>query len=277
MFLPQLLLTEDVATSETYLEYHNVLSALTALFEKRNDSLNESREDVYMIGNSHFGAKLRAGKKVEVKIRVRKLDFNIEHWKKVKLGKKSISHYRNDILELIESDADQRLSDDATLIDAGSVIHVRKARSIQILHDISKEICFISSPDSSRQWISIAVEGALNDIRNFLLAADVESDLGLIFNALGIASKIAKRHIATSTELTTFLPVVAGYPTWIRVASQVIHAKEMGEILDGVDSFLQKVRHIEDPTDTSHLLGNTDSKIAVDVRGRRSCCAEFCT
>ena len=276
VFLPQILLTEEDVTSEMYLEYQRVLTALTALFKKCDNSLNESREDVYMVGNPHFGVKLRAGKKVEIKIRVRKLDFNVEHWKKVKLGKKSISHYRNDILGLIEADADQRLPDDATLINTGSIIHVRKARSIQILHDISKEICYVSSPDSSRQWISVAIEGALNDIQNFLLAADSESDLGLIFEALGNASKIAKAHIATSTKLSTFLPVVAGYPTWIRVASQVIHAEEMSEILDGVDSFLLKVRRIEDSTDTSQLLGNADSKNPIDMRGRRSCCAEFC-
>jgi hypothetical protein len=80
--------------------------------------------DVYLIGGAHFGIKFRAGKKLELKMRRQKLDFSIEHWKKVKFGKKKISHYKDDILDLIGKECDQQMSEDVKMIEDENFIGI---------------------------------------------------------------------------------------------------------------------------------------------------------
>ena len=256
-FLPRLLPSEDSAISTLHERYNTILSSLLADFPDGSGSLPEEREDIYLIGNPHFGAKYRAGKKLEIKIRQKKLDLNIEQWKKFKLGKKNVSHYKNDILKLITEEADQYLPDDVKLIEAEKFLNVQKVRKIQIVDEVSKELCTISSSGDSRQWISIAIEGSLEDIRQFLHNKKSESrrDVVLMLEALQTAVEIARSDsFSQDAVVTTFIPVVAGYPTWVRVASRnVCDPKEISDMFYDIDVLLSALSFT--PTPTSSVDG----------------------
>lgn len=241
-FLPRLLPCEDSATSILHLKYNSILSSLLADFYDGSGSLPETREDVYLIGNAHFGAKFRAGKKLEVKIRQKKLDLNIEQWKKFKFGKKNVSNYKEDIIQLIIDEADQHLPDDIKLIEAEKFLNVQKVRKIQLTDEVSKELCTITSSGDSRQWVSVAIEGSLEDIRTFLnnKKSGSRPDLFLMLEALQTAVEIARSDaFSQDAVVTTFIPVVSGYPTWVRVASRsACDPREISNILSDVDALL---------------------------------------
>lgn len=192
-----------------------------------------------MIGGAHFGIKFRAGKKLELKMRRQKLDFSIEHWKKVKLGKKKISHYKDDILDLIKKECDQQLLEDVKMIEDENFIGISKARRIQISGEISNEICLISTNSNSRKWISIAIEGSLIDIQNYLHSKSYE--LNLVLEALHQALEIVKVDINMAIiNSRVFLPVLGGYPTWVRMAanSEISSQNEIKEICNSIETLL---------------------------------------
>ena len=279
IFLPQLR-REELKLSPLYSEYERVLSSLMAAFGSLNGSIPENREDTYLIGGCHFGVKNRAGKKLEIKIRTAKLNFNVEQWKKVKLGKKTVSHYKDEILDLISQDSDQQLPEDAQYIMAEKFLKVQKSRRTKLLGDISKEICHISIPENDRLWISFAIEGSLDGIHNFLCArAEIYHDSYLLIEALRIAAAIARID-------SNFLPVVAGYPTWVRVASNSLkNEDEFYSILRSVDAFLTEVKSFtkviaESATGSSDRLipEQTQAVAAADTNFEddRKCCFKFC-
>lgn len=238
VFLPRLT-SEELRSTSLHSSYEAILSSIIVGLESMNKLATEKREDTYLVGGCHFGVKYRAGKKLEVKVRRKKLELNIEHWKKVKLGKKKLSHYKNEILALLESDSDQRLPEDAQLITAEIFLTVEKSRKTQLFGEVSRELCFISTSISSRLWISFAIEGSLDDIRHFLMVEkESNSDASLIFEGLNLAVKLAKCD-------RNLLPVVAGYPTWVRVASYNLRDNdEFNEILGSAESFLASVNFV---------------------------------
>lgn len=254
-FLPRLLPSEDSAISLLHQKYNAILSSLLADFHDGSGSLPEKREDIYLIGNAHFGAKFRAGKKLEIKIRQKKLDLNIEQWKKFKFGKKNVSHYKDDIIQLIAEEADQHLPDDVKLIEAEKFLNVQKVRKIQLSDEISKELCTISSSGDSRQWVSVAIEGSLEDIRLFLNSQKSETrrDVVLMLEALQTAVEIARSDsFSQDAVVTTFIPVVSGYPTWVRVASRnACDPKEISKILSDVDALLSALAFSNTPASST--------------------------
>lgn len=275
IFLPRLS-SEELKLTSLHSIYEAVLLSLTTVSSSNNEAVPEKREDTYLVGGCHFGVKFRAGKKLEIKIRRKKLHHNVEHWKKVKLGKKNLSHYKNEILALIESDSDQQLPEDEQLIAAENFLVVKKSRKTQLFGDISKELCFITTAGSSRLWISFAVEGSLEDIKKFLVGEkEIFSDVNLICEALNLASELAKFD-------RNLLPVVAGYPTWVRVASDsLLGVDEFDEILGSVESFLTSVnfvsRFVSDgaalPPQPINSLITHDS----ETIGEPPCCFKFCS
>ena len=281
VFLPRLTPLE-AKSSFSHAKYDAVLSNLISSFGDLNGSSLERRDDIYLIGGCHFGVKFRAGKKLEIKIRLKKLNFNIEHWKKVKLGKKSLNHYRSEIVTLLQEESDQPQPEDAELIKAEKYFTVQKARSTQLFGEVSKEICFISSTSDPRNWLSFAVEGSLEDIQNFLSSkVEPHSDLNYLLEALHISSDMARRDPA-------LLPVVAGYPTWIRIASN--HSRgieEFNEVLSSVDSFLSSLTFVPSSTtdvavdDTTSLISQhpsvaTQKKKSPPSEERPTVCFGFC-
>lgn len=220
---------------------------------------------------------------MELKIRRQKLDFNIEHWKKVKFGKKKVSHYKEDILEIIAKECDQQLPEDIKMIEAENFIGVSKARRIQIQGEISNEICLISTDSNSRKWISIAIEGSLQDIQNFLYSKSYE--LNLILEALNQALEIVRCDINVATvKSKVFLPVVGGYPTWVRIAanSELCPKNEIQEMLGVVDSLLSSLSF-----KASFDISNKNDYVvipSVAVRAveeerrkkKKKCCFELC-
>lgn len=240
IFLPRLFAEDSLwMESESAARYERVLLSLISAFGGLDNLFPDTREDIYLVGLPHFGIKFRAGKKLEMKIRCKKLDFNIEHWKKVKLGKKKISHYKDEILALIASDSDQQLPDDAKFIDAESFIGVQKARRTQLLGETSKEICMISTNASDRLWVSFAFEGSFEVLSSLFSSTKLQplSDLALMLEALQVATEIARSNLKAAVK-SGFLPVAAGYPTWVRMASNNVTESE---IFKDVDSLLLSV------------------------------------
>jgi hypothetical protein len=280
VFLPRLLPSEDPSSSILLSKYDHALQSLIAAFGgEDNRPQPENREDLYLVGGVHFGVKFRSGKKLEVKIRRKKLDLNIEHWKKVKLGKKSIAFYKNEILGLIAAEADHQLPEDASLIDSETFVAVQKVRMMQLTGEVSKEICFISSPETTRLWVSIAIEGSLEDIQGFLRSnSNPDSDVGRILEALHIAKEIAKIGTLISPENPTFLPVVAGYPTWVRLCSQsTCTSKEKNTILSEVELLLTNLRPAFLSSIDINGVATPEKKAPVQsAAADREICFKFC-
>ena len=281
VFLPRLLPSEDPSVSTLLSKYDRALQSLISAFGgEDNRPQPENREDLYLVGGVHFGVKFRSGKKLEVKIRRKKLALNIEHWKKVKLGKKSVAFYKNEILGLIAEEADQQLPEDASLIDAETYVAVQKVRMMQLTGEVSKEICFISSPKTTRLWISIAIEGSLEDIQNFLRTnSNPESDVGRILEALRIAAEIAKNETLISRANPIFLPVVAGYPTWVRLCSlSTSTSRETNTILSEVELVLTTLKPALSPSiDINGDVTNAQKTPPAQSTGAdREVCFKFC-
>mmetsp|Transcript_20296 Transcript_20296/g.19604 ORF Transcript_20296/g.19604 Transcript_20296/m.19604 type:complete len:295 (+) Transcript_20296:233-1117(+) len=290
IFLPRLS-EEDYERTEIrplVLKYGDIISSVIAAFGGLNAPFPDKREDVYLIGGAHFGIKFRAGKKLELKMRRQKLDFSIEHWKKVKFGKKKISHYKNDILDLIEKECDQQMAEDVKMIEDEKFIGISKARRIQISGEISNEICLISTDSNARKWISIAIEGSLIEIQNYLHSKSYE--LNLILEALYHALEIVKIDIDMAIiNSRVFIPVLGGYPTWVRVVanSEISSRNEINEIINSIEKLLISLSFTStfDVNDETNIENDKDkndytvipSRVLREEKKRKeNCCFELC-
>ena len=225
IFLP---LISDVEkwNSQKVTEYSESIHNLIQEFQfDRNSTENETRTDNYMISDNHFGLKYRAGKKLELKIRT-SVNNGIEKWIKLKLGKKSINHYKNDILNIL-SQNNILNETDSICLDESKLISVRKTRNSYFHEKLSIEICYltiieseesienVSNSDSS--WLSICIEGSNEDIQEFI---ETSKTMKLLNESLLLASNILKSESIHIKNRHKFVPIISGYPAWIKSISK---------------------------------------------------------
>jgi hypothetical protein len=189
----------------------------------------EQREDAYLIGGPRFGVKYRAGKKLQMKVRVAEHGYCIEEWKKLKFGNTGLREAKRDILKAIANES-ELLPGDEAMIDAGKLISVSKARRLEDVPSgtgiLTRELCLISTDNSLRQWMSISVEGKLSCIKHYLLSPHTNRAVFLMYETLYAAMKLARLDVALAAD-NDFLPVVAGYPTWVRIASHTCRSSPL--------------------------------------------------
>lgn len=226
----------------------NYEATLERLLASCDKSFPEQREDMYLVGGERYGIKCRAGKKLEIKIRLEVYENNIEHFRKVKIGKKGliegVLHHKDEIMMLLQSDGVLFPTDEA-LITAQKLVGVQKARNrVPAGDNVQRELCMITTNVQDRKWFSISVEGPKDDLKRLLRSPELGRGLpsSLIWEALLEAQTLARRHGLLTAAERTFLPVVGGYPLWIRVASGVSRGEgEVRGVAGTVDSFLSSI------------------------------------
>lgn len=241
----------------------------------------EDRTDTYLIGQSYFGLKCRNGKKIELKVRLKPTENSvnqtsddsvftnltknffqsiggtessssmasfqhhpthfIEEYKKFKLGKKDISLYKTELLQILsnfgyESDFDSN----AKLIDERILVDIMKSRKNNYIGDICYEYCDLDISVENhvrRKWISVAVEGTHSDIGGFLRQQHQTNHLWECMHIL--LSIIMNSHKREAAIQAFCLPIVSGYPQWIRFIGGKSDANEIeSEILTNDQLFL---------------------------------------
>ena len=225
-------------------------ATLERLLDSCGNAFPEQREDMYLVGGERYGIKYRAGKKLEIKIRLDVYENNIEHFRKVKIGKKgqveSMLHHKDEILTLLQADGVLFPTDDA-LITAQKLVGVQKARNVVPAGDnVQRETCMITTNAHDRKWFSISVEGPKDDLKRLLRSPDLGRGLpsSLIWETLHGALSLARQHGLSVAAERTFQPVVGGYPTWIRVAAVATRGEmEVKGVAGNVDSFLSSIMY----------------------------------
>jgi len=120
----------------------------------RDDELDEVRDDEYLnLHNDDIGVKKRAGKKWEIKLKLKELD-SIEYYVKHKLGKKDdfFHHYLGQVSTLMKE-----YGIESPLGSSGEVIKISKRRQ----KSGSLELCrlvAVTSSSCETTWVSLAIE-----------------------------------------------------------------------------------------------------------------------
>lgn len=182
---------------------------------------SEARNDIYIVGSPRWGAKYRAGKKLEVKFRTRTLR-GIEEYRKVKFGKKSIDHYVTEILMQLDAFG-IRGSDDEERLVANEQITLQKLRKAAFLDSTSVEICYITV--DGQEWVSVAVEGAVEDIQRVLRSER--------FRCLWVGVMDALRADKQNV-------VLGGYPSFVRALMRRSTQIEIDEMHEDVQELIRE-------------------------------------
>ena len=257
IFLPYCLPTDvewaevsDLARYEGYLD---------RLLDTCGTQFPEKRDDTYLVGTPWYGLKYRAGDKLEVKVRTGCMEHNIEVWKKIKLGGKGlrIPDCKDALLKLLGAEGCV-FPCDSDLITAEKMVCVRKARN-QISYGTGtiREVCLMTTDVHERRWLSICIEGTKEEMKTLLRGPEFARGMptSLMWETLHCAAKLARSRNVAMAAAQAFLPVAAGYPTWIRVASRnTTGSQEVAGVLGAVDSFLASVMWEPPPPPASTVL-----------------------
>jgi hypothetical protein len=243
IFLPYCLPTDvewaevdDLAQYEGYLD---------RLLDTCGTEFPEKRDDTYLVGTPWYGLKYRAGDKLEIKVRTGCMEHNIEVWKKIKLGKGlRIRDRKDELLKLLGTEGCV-LPCDSGLIAAEKMVCVRKARG-QISYGTStiREVCLMTTDAHERRWLSLCVEGPKEEMKTLLRGPEFGRGIptSLMWETLHCAAKLARSRNLGKAAAAGFVPVAAGYPTWIRVASRnTTGMQEVMGVVGAVDAFLASV------------------------------------
>ena len=244
IFLPYCLPSdiEWVPDVESLGAYEGRVVDLLNSFGLLESSFSDSRDDLYVIGGPRFGIKYRAGSKLEVKIRTEVYEHHIEQWEKEKYGKKAgnptLAHHANIIVDLLHKKRVYFPGDDV-LITEPQMIGVSKERNTkQLTENIDREVCMLRTNVHERKWLSIALEGPLLDIKQVLRG----KELTLVWDALLCALTVANTNNLKTARERTFIPVVGGFPSWVRIASAHATNGEVDGVVGNVNAFLSSIQ-----------------------------------
>lgn len=206
----------------------------------------EVRTDSYFVGKPHFGLKFRHGKKLEIKVRGKDIVHGIEKWNKYKLGKKELSHYTEDIGKIFTANGHDV---DSSITSLNDQIALEKSRHNIYTDSLTFEACHLvvdieqpnfSNPLPKRKWFSIAIEGELNDISNFLSSTDDSLHLKAAFTTV---NHVLQSHINDVIPMK-FLPIVSGYPMFVHHLSGNITSDEIQHDVIGTwNELMQKIEN----------------------------------
>lgn len=241
LFLPLLCPSDNALLSDEEIVAYEIL--VGRIQHLNITQVREARRDVYIVGGSHFGIKYRGEETLEIKIRQGGLDAShlfIETWKKkvYKKGVKIVS-CKNDILQILASYGHSENSEvDKALIEMEIQADVSKVRCATLVGDVAQEVCYLEIAESSslvckrnRSWLSVSVEGGnMDEIRDFL---STEFGLRDVWKAMYVLRDAATTNRRAFLE-KGLVPVIGGYPTWIRYIGNTVDLEEFDECLQRV-------------------------------------------
>lgn len=201
--------------------YNDILSRLKAMAA---DSREEVRSDIYFVTPDHIGLKYRHGNMLELKVRGRELDGSgMEAWTKFKLREGEISSCESDILNILRHSG---YPADELGFSLNKKIELSKRRKqVYLSNYVVYEYCLCTeraSPES-REWISLAIEGNPLEMRKILFCKD---DLFGIQAAIRTIHDLLKPSLDAAVR-NNFVPMVAGYPQFVRYISDMLSSDEV--------------------------------------------------
>lgn len=211
-------------------DYIRLLNEILRPFDFSVDNtMNEIRDDSYFVTDSSFGLKYRNEKKLELKVRTRVIGNSIEEWFKYKIRQESFSSIQNQVGKILSSLGYSER--DLSCLENPTMIKVAKSRkSMSINSYVSLEVCHLTingTNTSVREWISFCWEGDLSALQSELKSSTLLRQL---------------RHLVSILELLqSVLPVVSGYPLWIKYIDlvQSNDSSDKRETIDEITSKLQ--------------------------------------
>lgn len=267
-FLPHVSDSDDWINKEAYESYSNAVELLLRTFQTNQPSAAvTSRHDSYLIGKAYFGIKYNDEGRLEMKARTENRPIWMEKWSKVRFGKKEIANYKNDILTYL-SDVGHKDPTNEDLIDNPSFVNVISSKQQFNLNSVAAEVSELTIKDHTspkanesaavslvtrRQWLSIIIGGDSTAIESYV--RNQQESKGL-FNALRLCHDIYQQQTDDALH-HTFLPVVSGYPLWLRLVSNSIGDANAvhDEIMPAVESFLMFLALHADENDSEDDVG----------------------
>lgn len=182
--------------------------AYTCSIQKLADSrtsVADVRKDSYFITPCHFGLKHRNGEALELKIRDRETESGLEFWTKTALTNEDVSACAEEIVSLLAQKGYEAAADELAI---GETVTLAKTVSKIELDKVNYEvtcICVEHGDAVHKDWVSVVIEGKkAKNVLKFLSTAKEAEDF--------------RRVIRVVEELSGVVPLVAGYPMFVRHA-----------------------------------------------------------
>lgn len=229
------------------LEYRNKIDVLLSKLNSSNSA--EERNDTYVVNHCvSYGLKYRAGTKLELKVMDERISHGLEMWTKTKYGKKGLNHHLDKIISAITQSpltSDSNFSN-LKLAQPKHLLTIKRRDKRSICIDnaqIDEEYAHVKTgyitPNHihPREWVSICVEGAKNEVYSYLNSSLSDPLWELSYDALGIAIadlKFSRKY--------SFFPFVGGYPLLIMYIEGITQDLEMESILNELQNLIEHYR-----------------------------------
>jgi hypothetical protein len=190
----------------------------------------EARADSYFVTYPFLGLKYRHGSKLELKVREPIFRKGIERWTKTNLGRDEAIHYRDQIVKILQQHGHGSTFND---LNFDEQIEIRKARKNVLLSNYAAlEVCDIEAPSSQpqysgeilrREWFSLAIEGDPTEIREVLKSSSHSLQLK---QSLRAVHELLRGNMEQAIA-EQFVPIVSGYPMFVRCIAGKASAEEV--------------------------------------------------
>ena len=251
VFFPVLQPNEVVAVAEVSTELARYIETLQSLRNVVSTPTEENRTDDYFVCTSNYGIKYRAGNKIELKVRRKdSTHLGLEHWEKIKLGKKTPEHYAQDMMDFVRRGGHDDISINflrEQLLSppvAVSKCRRREYESNALLCEITevKTAVDVSMPTTGgtnsfcsagtrNHWLSFCLEGPLDKLSEAILTEPKFLLVRVLLRQLDVLLS----DPVTAAQLIPLgvVPIISGYPLWLRAVSGLISDDELKhEVLD---------------------------------------------
>jgi hypothetical protein len=195
--------------------------ALQALIDQGSSAAEQPRTDSYFVTETHFGLKHRNGEKLELKVREKGYERGIEFWTKTELASEGIESCKEEIASILTESGYPTFAETLTIRD--SVPLTKKVCKMEF-EKVKFEVTGIDVGESGtavhhKKWVSMVIEGKKSKhVTRFLTSEPAAENL--------------RAAIKVTDEVGGVLPVVSGYPLFVRHLAGAATAVEAGELHD---------------------------------------------
>jgi hypothetical protein len=191
--------------------------ALQALIDQGSTALDD-RTDSYFVTEAHYGLKHRDGEKLELKVRDKEYQSGIEFWTKTELASEGES-CKEELASILSASGYPTVAENLNITDS---VPLTKAVCKMEFEKVKYEVTRISVEDidavvQHKKWVSMVIEGKKSKhVTKFLTSEPAAENL---------------RHaIRVTDEVGEVLPIVSGYPMFVRHLAGKVTADEATEL-----------------------------------------------
>mmetsp|Transcript_8098 Transcript_8098/g.8250 ORF Transcript_8098/g.8250 Transcript_8098/m.8250 type:complete len:291 (+) Transcript_8098:253-1125(+) len=279
IFIPLLTSTDNSwIPDELFATYSNNIENVVKEFGRDTDD-SRIDEYLVCDSNIGIKYRNKSKLEVKIRNQICNTPPGAELWTKQKYGKKGLAHYQNDIVNMIsnllsEGERYQHMFNSLPSSSSpSSLVRVQKHRRKQHVSNTSltTEICYLSllspapsslslfssnihkqcdinelstsgtqlSTTTTRQWLSIAVEGESSFLSSYLQEC---SSLECLWTTIATCLDIVELGRERKREMN-FLPVFSGYPQWIEVVMERTTEREREKQIEIANNVLEFVHY----------------------------------